>query len=50
MIDDPSTAAAAAGAIRFQQKMRNFLRPYTPKRFAATHNQRLGACRFMDCA
>lgn len=44
MIDDPSTAAsAAAGAIHFPQKMRNFLRPYTPKRFAATYNQRLGS-------
>lgn len=45
MIDDPSTAAAAAvaggGTIRFPQKMRNFLRPYTPKRLAATYNQRL---------
>lgn len=47
MIDDPSTAAA--GAIRFPQKMRNFLRPYTPKRLAATYNQRLGVRRFMDC-
>lgn len=50
MIDDPSAAAAAAvGAIRLPQKMRNFLRPYTPKRFAATYNQRLGVRRFMDC-
>lgn len=51
MIDDPSTAAAAAaaGVICFPQKMRNFLRPYTPKRFAATHNQRLADRRFMDC-
>lgn len=50
MIDDPSTTAAVAGgAIRFPQKMRNFLRPVTPKRLAATYNQRLGAYRFMDC-
>jgi len=50
MIDDPSTVAGGGGgAIRFPQKMRNFLRPYTPKRFAATYNQRLAACRFMDC-
>ena len=30
MIDDPS--AAAGGAIRFPQKMRNFLRPVMSKR------------------